>query len=497
MELLNSIVGSIDDVIWYPMFVILIGVGLYLTIRTRFVQFRRFPEMFRILGEPSGKDADGRTQISSFRAFTISAASRVGTANIAGVALAISIGGPGAVFWMWVIASVGAASAFVESLLAQLYKHPGKEAYVGGPAYYMQRGLKARWMGVAFAVIICLTYGFVFNSVQTNSIADAISQSTAHFNEGLASSAGLKIVLGIVLAALTGFIIYGGVRSISAITQILVPVMAVMYVGLGLLVVILNINLVPSVFLQIIQGAFGFKEFVTGGLMGVIMQGVRRGLFSNEAGMGSAPNAGATAAVSHPAKQGFVQSLGVYFDTILVCSITAFIVLLSQPSFGDEAAGASLTQSALASQLGGWAVHFLTVAIFLFAFSSVIGNYYYGESNIQFLTERTWVLQVYRALVMLFVFIGTVAALDLVWTLADVFMAVMAFLNLIAIFLLAGVATKVLKNYDRQRKEGKEPIFHASDLPEITGLETWDGGDEVTTRQFWIDHETLRRAAKK
>lgn len=497
MDALTTLVTNVGDFIWQGMFLVLIAAGLYLTFRTRAVQFRSIPEMFRVLGEPSGKDSEGRTQISSFRAFTISAASRVGTANIAGVALAISIGGPGAVFWMWLIASIGAASAFVESLLAQLYKHTGRDAYVGGPAYYMQRGLRARWMGVTFAVIICLTYGFVFNTVQSNSIVDAISQSTSSFAPEIADGMGLKVVLGIVLAVITALIIFGGVRSISSFTQVIVPVMAVMYVGLGLIVVVMNITEVPAVFLQIIEGAFGLKEFVSGSLMGVIVQGVRRGMFSNEAGMGSAPNAGATAAVSHPAKQGFVQSLGVYFDTIVVCSITAFIVLLSKPTFGGEAAGASLTQTALADQLGGWAVHFLTVAIFLFAFSSVIGNYYYGESNIQFLTNRTWVLQVYRVLVLVCVFGGTIAALDLVWSLADVFMAFMALLNLVAIILLGGVATKVLKNYERQRKEGKEPIFHASDMPEITGLETWDGGDEVTTRQFWVDHDAMRRSSGK
>ncbi|MCT1367046.1 MULTISPECIES: alanine/glycine:cation symporter family protein [Kocuria] len=496
MDALTNIVTHVGDFIWQGMFVVLIGIGLYLTIRTRGVQFRSISEMFRVLGEPSGKDSSGRNQISSFRAFTISAASRVGTANIAGVALAISIGGPGAVFWMWVIASLGAASAFVESLLAQLYKHPGKESYVGGPAYYMERGLRARWMGVAFAVIICLTYGFVFNTVQSNSIVDAISQSTKSFAPDLAEGSGLKVIIGVVLAVITALIIFGGIRSISSVTQVLVPVMAVMYVGLGLIVVVMNLNLVPEMFVKIIQGAFGIKEFVSGGLMGVIIQGVRRGLFSNEAGMGSAPNAGATAAVSHPAKQGFVQSLGVYFDTLVVCSITAFIVLLSNPTFGDQAAGASLTQSALAAQLGGWAVHFLTVAIFLFAFSSVIGNYYYGESNIEFLTSKKWILQAYRVVVLLCVFGGAVVALDLVWSLADVFMAIMALLNLIAVFLLAGVANKVLKHYEAQRRERREPIFHASDLPEIRGLEAWKGDDEVTTREFWIDHEAMRAASR-
>ncbi|MGX6396670.1 alanine/glycine:cation symporter family protein [Rothia kristinae] len=494
MDSLQSFVATLGEYIWYVMFAVLIAAGLFLTVRTRAVQVRSIGEMFRVIGEPSGTRADGRKQISSFRAFTISAASRVGTANIAGVAIAITVGGPGAVFWMWLIATIGAASAFVESLLAQLYKHHGKDSYIGGPAYYMTRGLNARWMGVLFAVIICVTYGFVFNMVQSNSIADAVSESLAGVAPEFASSAALKVILGIILAAITALIIFGGVRSISAVTQILVPVMAILYIGLGLIVVAMNIGEVPHVFAQIIEGAFGIREFVTGGVIGVIMQGVKRGLFSNEAGMGSAPNAGATAAVSHPAKQGFVQSLGVYFDTLVVCSITAFIVLLSEPAFGDSAEGASLTQNALAAQLGGWAVHFLTVAIFLFAYSSVIGNYYYGESNIEFLTEKRWVLQVFRLLVLVCVFTGTVVALDLVWSLADVFMAVMALLNLIAICALSGVAARVLRNYERQRRSGQEPIFRASDEPWLRNLEVWDGEDEVTTRQFWIDQDAAKKA---
>ena len=488
MEALTELVTSIGDSVWSVMFLVLLGVGLYLTIRTGAVQFRAIPEMFRVVGEPGGRGPDGRKQISSFRAFTISAAARVGTGNIAGVALAISLGGPGAVFWMWVMAAIGGASAFAESLLAQLYKHQGRDAYVGGPAYYMQRGLKARWMGVIFAVIICITYGFAFNSVQSNSIVDAVSQSTAYVSEGLAESTGLKVVIGLVLVAATALVIFGGVRSISAVSQVVVPVMAVLYVLLGLIVVVLNIGEVPAMFLQIVEGAFGIREFVTGGLIGVIVTGMRRGLFSNEAGMGSAPNAGATAAVSHPAKQGLVQSLGVYFDTMIICSITAFIVLLSNPTFGDSAQGASLTQTALSAQLGDWALHFLTVAIFLFAFTSVIGNYYYGESNIQFLTNSTVVLQVYRMLVLACVFIGAVIALDLAWAAADLFMAFMAFLNLIAVALLSNVVVKVMKHYQKERKSGQEPIFRASDLPELTGLEVWNGDDEVTTRQFWVNH---------
>ena len=496
MEDLTSLITAVNGWIWqWIMFALLIGVGLFLTLRTKGVQFRLLPEMLRVLGEPSGTGEDGKKQISSFRAFTISAASRVGTGNIAGVAIAITVGGPGAVFWMWAIASIGAASAFVESTLAQLYKHHGRESYIGGPAYYMQRGLNARWMGVAFAVIISITYGFAFNSVQSNSIVAALSGTAESI--GVEMGTPLKAAIGLGLVALTALIIFGGVRSISAATQVIVPFMAILYIVLGLLIVILNITAVPQMISDIVLGAFGIREFISGGLGFIIMQGLKRGLFSNEAGMGSAPNASATAAVSHPVKQGLVQTLGVYFDTMVVCSITAFIVLLSNPTYGDEKLGASLTQTAMGMQLGEWAVHFLTFAIFLFAFSSVIGNYYYGESNIQFLTEKTWVLQVYRTLVLICVYGGAVASLDFVWATADLFMAFMAFTNLVAIALLSKVAVRVLQDYLRQKKSGQEPIFRASDHPELKNLEVWDGEDVVTTRQFWVDHAQKKAARRR
>ena len=490
MELATDIVGTLGGWVWYVVFAVLIGVGLYLTVRTGVVQLRLLPEMFRVLADKPGMAEDGKKGISSFRAFCVSAASRVGTGNIAGVAIAISVGGPGAVFWMWFIAGVGAASAFTESLLGQLYKIKAPAGYVGGPAYYMERGIGARWMGLLFAVIITLTYGFVFNSVQSNSIVDALGGS---FGMDVAAPGALwfRILIGAVLVGLTASIIFGGIRRISAVSEIVVPVMAVLYIVLGLIVVVLNLGQVPVVFAQIIQGAFGIREFVTGGVIAVIISGVRRGLFSNEAGMGSAPNAGATASISHPAKQGFVQALGVYFDTWIICSITAFIVLLSDPEFGGRE-GASLTQSALALQLGDWAVHFLTVAIFLFAFTSVIGNYYYGESNIRFLSGSRAVMTGYRVLVLVFVFGGAVLALDLVWSLADLFMAFMATINLVALVLLAGVAVRVLKNYETQRKQGLEPIFSSGDVPGLSGLGAWDGTDVVTTRAYWEGQKLTR-----
>jgi len=475
----TSVVDSIQSWIWENfLFVALIVVGLFLTIRTRAVQWRSLPEMLRVLTDPSGHEADGSKSISSFRAFTVSAASRVGTGNIAGVAVAIAMGGPGAVFWMWVIAAVGGASAFAESLLGQLYKERGKDSYIGGPAYYMQRGLNARWLGLIFVGFIVLTYSFVFCAVQTNAIVEAGANS---LNIGISGTEnmGFRIVVGLFIAALTAAIIFGGIRTISTV-----------------FVVVLNVGEIPNVLLMIFQGAFGLREFVVGGTMGAVIWGMKRGLLSNEAGMGTAPNAGATATISHPAKQGYVQALGVYFDTMLVCSVTAFIVLLSNPTYGNKTRGAGLTQDALAHQLGTWATHFLTIAIFLFAFSSVIGNYYYGESNIRFMTEKPGALTVFRLVVLSFVFFGAIASLELVWTTADMLNAGMVIVNLIAVVWLSPKVVAVLKNYERQRKSGVEPIFKASDMPEIKNLAAWDGTDEVTTREFWAERDAAAAAQR-
>lgn len=480
----STLVGDWAGNIWNVLCWFLVAVGIILTVATRGIQFRSIPEMFRAVTEPSGKEADGRKGISSFRAFTISAASRVGTGNIAGVAIAITMGGPGAVFWMWVIAGLGAASAFAESLLGQLYKERGKDSYIGGPAYYMKRGLKARWMGLIFVFFIVITYAFVFVAVQTNAIVEATSTS---FGVDITSDAsmGFRVIVGIIVMAVTAAIIFGGVRAISSVTEILVPFMAILYLLLGLAVVALNLGEVPRVIVMIFEGAFGIREFAVGGIMGALTWGMRRGVLSNEAGIGTAPNAGATATISHPAKQGFVQALGVYFDTWLIGSITAFIVLLSNPEYGDRDKGASLTQNALALQLGDWAVHFLTVAIVLFAFSSVIGNYYYGESNLRFVTENRAVMTVYRLMVLFFVFFGGISSLALIWNLADVLNAGMVVLNLTAVIILLPNILKVLKNFEVQRKAGLEPIFKASDMPEIKNLAAWDGTDEVCTREFW------------
>ncbi|RKQ20468.1 alanine:cation symporter family protein [Bacillus subtilis] len=454
----NSLINIPSDFIWNYLFYILIGLGLFFTIRFGFIQFRYFIEMFRIVGEKP----EGNKGVSSMQAFFISAASRVGTGNLTGVALAIATGGPGAVFWMWVVAAVGMASSFVESTLAQLYKVKDGDNFRGGPAYYIQKGLGIRWLGVVFAVLITVSFGLIFNAVQTNTIAGALD-GAFHVN---------KIVVAIVLAALTAFIIFGGLKRVVAVSQLIVPVMAGIYILIALFVVITNITAFPGIIATIVKNAFGIEQIVGGGLGGIIVIGAQRGLFSNEAGMGSAPNAAATAHVSHPAKQGFIQTLGVFFDTFIVCTSTAFIILLySVTPKGD---GIQVTQAALNHHIGGWAPSFIAVAMFLFAFSSVVGNYYYGETNIEFIkTSKTW-LNIYRIAVIAMVVYGSLSGFQIVWDMADLFMGIMALINLIVIALLSNVAYKVYKDYAKQRKQGLDPVFKAKNIPGLKNAETWE-----------------------
>ncbi|MFG3254451.1 alanine/glycine:cation symporter family protein [Streptomyces sp. NPDC048172] len=474
MDSLNSLILDVNDVFWtYLLIPLVVGAALWFTLRSRGVQIRMLPEMIRVLGDKAETGPDGRKQVSAFGAFTISAAARVGTGNIAGVAAAITAGGAGAVFWMWVMALLGAASAFVESALAQLYKVRNRDAggndsgtYRGGPAYYIQRGLGKRWAGVLFAVVITVTFGFVFNAVQSNTIASVARGSFGDSFPAAGAGAGLVVLLGMV--------VFGGVRRIATVTSLVVPVMAVLYLLLGLAVVLLNVNDVPRVFADIVGGAFGVREVAGGALGAAIQQGVRRGMFSNEAGLGSAPNAAATAEVTHPVKQGLVQTLGVFFDTLLICSMTAFIILTSNPSL-SERGGADLTQTALTDTLGGWAGHVLTLVVFLLAFSTLIGNYYYGESNIRFMTGRRWVLPGYRVLVLAAVFGGALGSVDVVWNLADVFMGGMALVNLLAILPLSAIAWKLLEDYLAQRREGLDPVFTRDRVPGLPGeIECWD-----------------------
>ncbi|WP_338754279.1 alanine/glycine:cation symporter family protein [Bacillus sp. FJAT-52991] len=470
LDVIDQYVLKINDYLYtYLMIAMLIGLGLFFSYKSKFVQFRYFKEMFRVIFEKPTTSKEGEKGVSSFQAFTISAASRVGTGNLAGVATAIATGGPGAVFWMWLIAFLGAASSFVESTLAQVYKVKDKDGFRGGPAYYMEKGLNKRWMGIIFAITITFCFGLVFNAVQSNTISNAVNQG---FNVSTST-------IGLVLAGLTAVIIFGGVKRIVHVTQILVPVMAILYLILAIGIVLMNITEVPEMLMLIFQSAFGLQEAAGGALGAAVMNGVKRGLYSNEAGMGSAPNAAATADVSHPVKQGLIQTLGVFVDTILICSATAFIIILSGEYTKEGLTSINLTQSALSVHIGDWANIFLAVAIFLFAFSSVIGNYYYGETNIEFIKKSPAVLFVYRVAVVGMVYFGAVAKINLVWDLADLFMAIMAFINLIAIAMLYKVAMAVLKDYNKQRKEGKDPVFYADSIEGINGIECWERKPET------------------
>lgn len=466
MELFTQIINETNDILWtYILVVMLLGCAVWFSIKTKFVQFRMIGEMIRLLGDSTAKINGHEKHISSFQAFTVSLASRVGTGNLAGVATAITVGGPGAVFWMWIIALLGSSSAFVESSLAQLFKIKGKHSYIGGPAYYMEKGLKKRWMGILFAVLITITFGFAFNSVQSNTMSAALQSAFAVD----------PVLSGAVISVLTLFIIFGGIHRIAAFSSVIVPIMAVGYILLALFVVLTNIGRIPDVVSLIVGNAFGWHQALGGGMGAALMQGIKRGLFSNEAGMGSAPNAAATAHVTHPAKQGFIQALGVFTDTLLICSCTAFIILFSKDSVGSGLDGIQLTQAALTNEVGSIGTIYIAIATLFFAYSSILGNYYYGEANIRFFTSRRWPMLLYRILVVGMVMFGSLASLNLVWSLADVTMALMALCNLVAILLLGKYAFRLLDDYLDQKRRGiKSPVFRKESMKDIEqDLECW------------------------
>ncbi|WP_289698428.1 alanine/glycine:cation symporter family protein [Duncaniella muris] len=467
----NAVSGVLTD---YVLVTVLLIVAVVFTVRTRGVQFRMAGEMLHLLVRSGKRDNDRRQNdapahgnISSFQAFALSIASRVGTGNLAGVASAIALGGPGAVFWMWVIAILGAASAFVESTLAQLFKVKGDKSFRGGPAYYILKGLHKRWWAVTFAVLITLTFGFAFNSVQSNTISDALNASFAIPREATAG----------VLCLLTLAIICGGVQRISRVSEIVVPVMAIAYIVLALVIIAMNIGRFPEIMMLIVSNAFGADEILGGSVGAAMVMGIKRGLFSNEAGEGSTPNAAATASVSHPVKQGLIQTLGVYTDTLLVCTATAFIILCSGIYTGGHD-GIVLTQQAIDAGLGGdhrFGSIFVSVAIFFFAFTSIIANYYYGETNIRFIRNSDLAVRIYRLLVAAIVYAGAVVSLDLVWGFADITMALMTLCNLAAIIMLGKYAIRLLKDYQDQKREGKDPVYRSSTIPEIASeTECWE-----------------------
>lgn len=466
---MNELITEVNDVLWgYVLVGVLIACGLWFTWRTRFVQFRMVGEMLRLLGDSAiSSQQQNHRHVSSFQAFAVSVATRVGTGNLAGVATAIAVGGPGAVFWMWMIALIGSATAFVESTLAQLFKQHHSDSFVGGPAYYIRKGLHKNWMAVLFAILITLTFGLSYNSIQSNTICSAMEQAFGWS----------PLWVGLVLAALTLLIVFGSIHRIAKVSSVLVPLMAVGYFVLAVVIIVMNIGQIPHILRLIVESAFGVEQAVGGSLGATMMNGIKRGLFSNEAGEGSAPNVAATATVSHPVKQGLIQALGVFTDTLLVCSCTAFIILISGLYQSPELNGIALTQSALQSEVGDIGPVFVALAILLFAFSSIIGNYYYGEANIRFMTDNRWVMTVYRlfsgGVVVMF---GALATLDLVWSFGDLCMALLTACNLVAIVALGRYAFRLLDDYRQQKRRGiQEPTFHHSQLPELAEeLECWD-----------------------
>ena len=471
MEHIAQIEQHIAD--WITMHLtifILIGVGLVLTVVSRAVQLRLFPEMVRtVLG--SRKGADGG--ISSFQAFAISLAARVGIGNVFGVAAALMFGGPGAIFWMWVVALVGMATAFFEATLAQIFKVKHSDgSYRGGPAYYIGKGLGQKWLGVLFALCLIVCFGLVYNAIQANTIVLAVQSAagwTAEKGTSDAQWAQYQQFLAAGLVLMSAPIIFGGIRRVAKVSESFVPLMAVLYLLMALYVMAVHVERIPEMFALIFRDAFTFKA-AGGGLLGSLvsqsmMLGIKRGLYSNEAGQGSAPNAAAAADVKHPVSQGMIQMLGVFVDTVIVCSCTAFIVLLAQLPAKEGLDGIQLTQAALESHVGAWGQHFLAVVLFMFAFSSIIGNYAYAESNIQFLNNNKTVLNLFRLAVLGFVYFGSVSHAQIVWDMGDLTMGVMALINLVAITLLAKWVRLLLKDYTVKVKLGKEPEFKLSEHP--------------------------------
>ncbi|MED4755295.1 alanine/glycine:cation symporter family protein [Brevibacillus choshinensis] len=460
---MEQVVTWLNDLIWSKALIYLcLGTGLFYTIATRFLQVRQMKDMIVLMFDGKSSDAG----VSSFQALSMALSGRVGTGNIAGVATAIAYGGPGAIFWMWVMAFLGSASGFIEATLGQVYKTKQNGQFRGGPAYYIEKGLKAKWYAVLFAVVTVIATGFLLPGVQANSIAS-----------GMKNAFGVSPwITGIILALILGSIIFGGVKRIANVAQIVVPFMALGYILVALLIVFLNISEVPAMIALIFKSAFGV-EAAFGGILGsAIMWGVKRGIYSNEAGQGTAPHAAAAAEVSHPAKQGIVQAFSVYIDTLFVCSATAFMILITGmynvtpegaapivSSLGNVEPGPIYTQLAVESVLPGFGSPFIAIALFFFAFTTIMAYYYMAETNLTYLNgkvRRVWTEYALKLLMMVMVVYGSVKSAGLAWTLGDIGVGSMAWLNVIAILLLTKPALRVLKDYEKQKREGKDPVFN-------------------------------------
>ncbi len=453
--MLNNIFITINNNLSYILVVMLVACGLYFSFRTDFTQFRLIPDALKSLTNKSHGQS-----VSSFQALMISTASRVGAGNISAVVTAIILGGPGAIFWMWVMAIIGASSAFIESTLAQVYKIKNEDgSFRGGPSYYMQKALGKRWLGILFSIVFTICFAYAFNALQSYILSSSFEYYFKDYNNSI-----YPIILGLILVFFVAIIIFGGTHRIGFITSYLVPIMAMVYMFIGIYVIAKNISMVPHVFSEIINDAFNFKSIFGGFAGSALMVGIKRGLYSNEAGMGSAPNAAASADVSHPVKQGMVQVVSVFIDTIIICSITAFIVLLSGVTRDGSVNGIPLMQIALSSQIGVAGIHFITFCILAFAFSTIIGNYCYAETNVLFIKNNKTVLNLFRVTCLIAVFLGVISGFDTVWNFAEILMALMAILNIIVIFILGDISVRSLKDYKAQKKLGKDPEFNAPSI---------------------------------
>ena len=450
----SEIINTLSNWLYtYILIVLLLGAGIYFTVKTKFIQFRCLKEAIRVVKEPS----DDKESISSFQALMVSTASRVGTGNIAGISTAICIGGAGAMFWMWLVAILGSASAFIESTLAQIYKRKAADgSSYGGPAYYIQAVLKKRWLGILFAGTLIVTYMGGFNMVAAFNIADSFRAYSFY------DPSTTPLIIGAVLAAAFAVCIFGGSKQISKITGVLVPVMGIFYILVSLVIIVTHLNLVPQMFADIFTQAFDFKAIFGGFTGSAIMQGIKRGLFSNEAGVGSAPNAAASAGVSHPVKQGLVQMLSVYIDTIVICSATAFMLLCSGIEPSTDLQGMPYVQAAVANTLGSFGTIFITIALVLFAFTTLIGNFYYAEMGLGYICDKTpnkALLMVFRLAAALIVCFGATMEFSVAWNTADVLMGLMAIINLPVILILGGTGRKMYERLSEAEERGKEPCI--------------------------------------
>ena len=445
--------------------VLIVGLGGYFTVRSRFVQFRHFLHMFGAFRDSVQKSAG---QISSFQALMLSLAGRVGAGNIAGVGLAVTLGGPGAVFWMWVTALVGMSTSFFECSLGQLYKRcDANGQFRGGPSYYIQYGLKQPWLGKVMALLLLVTFGFAFNGLQSHAVTHSLNNAF-----GFSTTYS-----GITIAILLGLVFMGGIKRIAAVSDLLVPVKTLAYIGVTVYVIVLQFDHVPGMLMTIFKSAFGLDQAFAGLVGSAIVMGVKRGVFANEAGLGSAPNVAAVAKVDHPAAQGVVQAFSVFLDTFVICTCTALLILLSGfYTAGFEGDGLVLTQNALAAVVGDWGRTFISVALALFVFTSILYNYYLGENNLRFLLgDKRAAVIVYRGLVLLLILWGAVQNLGTVFAFADITMTLLAFVNLIALALLFNVGMRLLRDYDQQRKAGiKTPVFDSSQFKDLDlDLHAW------------------------